>query len=83
MNAKSTKKILKTKTDWARLRREQAEDTPIAYNEDAPETTTAFWANDPLIPNAKTIAAMKEARKGKLASFKNVKYLMDDLNADD
>jgi DNA-damage-inducible protein J len=38
---------------------------------------------EPMIPNAKTIAAMKEARKGKLASFKNVKDLMDDLNADD
>lgn len=38
---------------------------------------------EPLTPNAKTIAAMKEARKGKLTSFKNVKDLMDDLNADD
>jgi antitoxin component of RelBE/YafQ-DinJ toxin-antitoxin module len=27
--------------------------------------------------------AIKEARKGKLASFKNVKDLMNDLNADD
>ena len=38
---------------------------------------------EPLIPNEKTIAAMKEARQGKLASFKSVKALMDDLNADD
>lgn len=38
---------------------------------------------EPLIPNEKTIAAMKEARKGKLKAFKTVKDLMDDLNADD
>ena len=38
---------------------------------------------EPLIPNTKTIAAMKEARKGKLTSFKTVKDLIDDLNADD
>lgn len=38
---------------------------------------------EPLIPNAKTIAAMKEARRGKLRSFKNVDDLMADLNADD
>lgn len=38
---------------------------------------------DPLIPNAKTVKAMKEARKGKLTSFDNVSALMTDLNADD
>jgi len=38
---------------------------------------------EPLIPNDETIAAMKEAREGKLASFKTVDALMADLNADD
>ena len=38
---------------------------------------------DPLIPNAQTIRAMKEARRGKLASFATVKKLMVDLNAPD
>ena len=38
---------------------------------------------EPLMPNAKTIAAMKEARQGKLAAFKSVDSLMADLNADD
>lgn len=38
---------------------------------------------EPLIPNAKTIRAMKEARKGGLPSFKNVGALMKDLDADD
>ncbi|MBI5430663.1 MAG: type II toxin-antitoxin system RelB/DinJ family antitoxin [Nitrosomonadales bacterium] len=38
----------------------------------------------PLIPNAVTIQAMKEARRaGKRKSFKNVDDLMADLNADD
>jgi DNA-damage-inducible protein J len=37
----------------------------------------------PLIPNEETIAAMKEARKGKLKSFTSVDDLMADLNADD
>ena len=36
---------------------------------------------DPLIPNEKTIAAMKEARQGGLKSFDTVEALMDDLNA--
>mgnify|MGYP001594225424 CR=1 FL=1 len=35
---------------------------------------------EPLIPNAKTLAAMKEAKQGKLKSFNSVKELMDDLN---
>lgn len=38
---------------------------------------------EPLIPNKKTIEAMKEARKGKLRSFNNVQSLMDDLNEED
>jgi DNA-damage-inducible protein J len=38
---------------------------------------------DPLIPNAKTVAAMKQARQGKLASFNTVDALVADLNAKD
>lgn len=38
---------------------------------------------EPLVPNAETIAAMKEARGGKLKSFTSVNDLMADLNADD
>jgi DNA-damage-inducible protein J len=38
---------------------------------------------EPLIPNAKTIKAMKEARQGKLRSFATVEDLMADLDADD
>jgi DNA-damage-inducible protein J len=38
---------------------------------------------EPLTPNAKTIRAMKEARKGKLRAFKGVEALMADLNAKD
>ncbi|MEK9499299.1 type II toxin-antitoxin system RelB/DinJ family antitoxin [Photorhabdus sp. P32] len=38
---------------------------------------------EPLIPNETTIAAMKEARKGRGKSFSTVKDLMADLNADD
>ena len=37
----------------------------------------------PLIPNAETIAAMKEARAGNLARFDDVQSLLDDLHADD
>ena len=37
----------------------------------------------PLIPNAVTIAAMKEARKGGLPQFDSVQALMDDLHAQD
>ena len=36
---------------------------------------------EPLVPNKATIAAMKEARGGKLASFDSVEALMTDLNA--
>ena len=38
---------------------------------------------EPLVPNAKTIAAMKEARAGKLKSFNSIDALMADLNAED
>ena len=38
---------------------------------------------DPLIPNAETVEAMKEARRGRLTSFESVDELMADLNADD
>ena len=38
---------------------------------------------EPLIPNATTIAAMKEAQQGNLARFASVNELMDELNADD
>ncbi len=36
-----------------------------------------------LVPNKKTIEAMKEARRGKLPSFSTVQELMADLDADD
>ncbi len=38
---------------------------------------------EPLVPNAETISAMREARAGGLASFKSVEDLMLDLNAAD
>jgi len=38
---------------------------------------------EPLVPNATTIAAMKEARRGGLKSFSSVNDLMTDLNEDD
>ena len=38
---------------------------------------------EPLIPNAKTVEAMKEARASKGVSFNTVEALMADLNADD
>lgn len=38
---------------------------------------------DPLIPNATTIEAMKESRRGNLPSFATVEELMADLNAPD
>ena len=38
---------------------------------------------DPLIPNAETVAAMLEARRGGLASFNSEEDLMADLHADD
>lgn len=38
---------------------------------------------DPLIPNAATVAAMREARAGGLKSFDSVDALMRELNAQD
>ena len=38
---------------------------------------------EPLVPNAETIAAMKEARRGKLKSFDSVNALLEDLNVKD
>jgi DNA-damage-inducible protein J len=38
---------------------------------------------EPLIPNAKTIAAMEEARRGELIHVGTVSDLMAELNADD
>jgi DNA-damage-inducible protein J len=38
---------------------------------------------EPLVPNAVTLEAMKEARRGGLQSFATVEDLMADLNADD
>ena len=37
----------------------------------------------PLVPNAVTIEAMKEARQGNLQQFAGVEDLLDDLHADD
>lgn len=37
----------------------------------------------PLVPNAVTIEAMKEARRGGLPRFNRVQDLLDDLHADD
>lgn len=38
---------------------------------------------DPLVPNPQTIAAMEEARAGKLRGFENAAALLADLNAPD
>jgi DNA-damage-inducible protein J len=38
---------------------------------------------EPLVPNAETIAAIKEARRGNLPSFDTVDELMRDLDAPD
>lgn len=38
---------------------------------------------EPLAPNAATIEAMREARKGDLAQFGSVEELIDDLQAKD
>ena len=38
---------------------------------------------EPLVPNAQTIEAMKEARRGTLPSFASVDALMADLNEAD
>ena len=38
---------------------------------------------DPMVPNATTIKAMRDARRGKTTKHKNLESLMADLNADD
>ena len=38
---------------------------------------------EPLVPNAKSVAAMKVARRGKLQKFATIDDLMADLHADD
>jgi DNA-damage-inducible protein J len=38
---------------------------------------------EPLVPNAETIAAMKEARSGSLKSFDSMDALLEDLNEED
>lgn len=38
---------------------------------------------EPFVPNETTIAAMREARAGKLPRFRSVQDLMADLDADD
>jgi DNA-damage-inducible protein J len=38
---------------------------------------------EPLVPNAATIKAMKEARSGKTKKYATLESLMADLNADD
>ena len=38
---------------------------------------------DPLVSNAETIAAMRDARLGNVRSFDTIDALMDDLNAPD
>jgi DNA-damage-inducible protein J len=38
---------------------------------------------EPLTPNAATIEAMRESRKGNLKSFDSIEALMADLDADD
>ena len=38
---------------------------------------------DPLVPNKKTIAALKAAKQGKLKTVGKIDELMADLNADD
>ena len=46
----------------------------------ANEKTLPF---EPLVPNAETIAAMREARSGKLRKFDSIDELMTNFNADD
>jgi DNA-damage-inducible protein J len=38
---------------------------------------------EPLVPNAKTVKAMRAARRGELKTVGDVKGLLADLNADD
>jgi DNA-damage-inducible protein J len=37
--------------------------------------------SEPLVPNSKTIKAMKEARRGNLKSFDTVEALIEDLDS--
>ena len=39
--------------------------------------------SEPFVPNAKTIAAIREARRGPLERYRSVKALLKSLNADD
>ena len=38
---------------------------------------------DPLVPNAETIAAMRDARLGNVRSFDTIEAMLEDLNAPD
>ena len=38
---------------------------------------------DPLVPNAETIAAMRDVLQGKVESFKSIEALMEDLDKPD
>lgn len=38
---------------------------------------------DPLVPNEETLAAMRDARLGKVESFKSIEALMEDLDKPD
>ena len=38
---------------------------------------------EPLVPNKKTIAAMRAARRGELTSVNNIEELLDNLNEED
>jgi DNA-damage-inducible protein J len=49
----------------------------------AAEKALPFNVCVPHVPNARTVAAMDEARRGSLRSFQDVDDLMDDLNAED
>ena len=49
----------------------------------ASETSTSALPFSPLVPDAVTIEAMKEARRGGLPRFTSVENLLDELNAED
>lgn len=89
MNKRNIKN--QSRTDWSRV--DKMKDRQIDYPE-IPELNDAFFKNaklfmprhkknatpcEQLIPNEETIAAMKEARHGKLESFNNIKDLMKNL----
>jgi hypothetical protein len=54
----------------------------ISRRNASPETAGGTAAEPP-VPNEETIAAMREAREGKLPRFKNAKGLLRELNEDD